>query len=130
VLEQALIAEIHRILRPGGSLLVTVPFSARVHHAPQDFHRFTRYRLATMFAGFDIITIDERGDDFAVLANKLIVICLRLVRPSIAMVWSLPLLAVLAPMAIVGLLVAHLSLWLHLGSKADPLGYAIVATKA
>ena len=46
VAPEALIAEMHRVLRPGGSLVLTVPFAARVHHIPYDFHRFTRYQVA------------------------------------------------------------------------------------
>jgi SAM-dependent methyltransferase len=125
----ALVAEIWRVLRPGGTLVATVPFSARVHHAPHDFHRFTRYRLATLFAGFAMVAIEERGDDLAVIANKLIVVCMRLARPSPAWIWRLPLLVLAGPAALLALGVAHLSLRWGLGSKSDPLGYGIVARK-
>ena len=60
-----------RVLKPGGTLLATVPFSARVHYAPYDVHRFTKYALTEMFAGFEAVTIEERGNDLAVIANKL-----------------------------------------------------------
>ncbi len=126
----ALIAEMLRVLRPGGTLAVTVPFSARVHHAPHDHHRFTNYRLARMFAGFGEVTVAERGDDLAVIANKLIVVCMRLIRPSPAMLWRLPLLVLLAPATLVALGIAHLSIRLGWGSKADPLGYSVLARKA
>jgi|TARA_B110000208_G_scaffold182302_1_gene233867 SAM-dependent methyltransferase len=33
--------EIARILRPGGVLLFSAPFFARVHGVPHDYHRFT-----------------------------------------------------------------------------------------
>jgi SAM-dependent methyltransferase len=126
---EALIAEMHRVLRPAGTLVVTVPFSARVHHAPFDYHRFTRYRLARMFAAFGGLEISERGDDLAVIANKLIVICMRLAQPSIRLIWRLPLLLLVGPAAVLGLCIAHLSLWLGWGSKADPLGYGVFARK-
>lgn len=126
----ALIAEMFRVLRPAGSLLVTVPFSARVHHAPHDYSRFTRYRLTDMFRAFADVTIEERGDDLAVLANKLIVICMRLLKPSPALIWRLPLLLILGPMTAVSLLIAHISLKLGWGSRADPLGYGLCARKA
>ena len=127
---EALIAEMFRVLRPGGSLLATVPFSARVHHAPYDYHRFTRYRLAKMFVGFGSLELTERGDDLAVIANKLIVVCIRLMRPSSSLVWRLPMLLLFGPVAVIALCIAHLSIWLGLGSKADPLGYGIAVKKA
>lgn len=126
---EALIAEIERVLKPGGTLLATVPFSARVHYAPYDFHRFTKYALERMFSSFRDVRIEERGNDIAVIANKLIVVALRMVRPS---AWSLlhwPLLVLLLPLVLLFLLAAHLSLALKLGSKDDPLGYSIIALK-
>ncbi|MGV1789425.1 class I SAM-dependent methyltransferase [Rhizobium sp. A37_96] len=126
-----LIEEMHRVLRPGGLLLATVPFAARVHHAPYDFHRFTRFRLAAMFSSFDGVQIIERGNDIAVIANKLIVLSVRLANPkkSRNLFWTVPLLVLLAPCTIVALICAHLSLFLGTGSKDDPLGYGIVARK-
>jgi len=126
---EALIAEIERVLKPGGTLLATVPFSARVHYAPYDFNRFTKFALKRMFASFRDVRVEERGNDIAVIANKLIVVALRMASPSR---WSLvhwPLLLLLLPLALLFLLAAHLTLALNLGSKDDPLGYSIVAVK-
>jgi SAM-dependent methyltransferase len=125
----ALISEMHRVLRHGGALVATVPFSARVHHAPYDFHRFTRYRLSEMFSHFDDVTIDERGDDLAVIANKLIVVCMRLAKSTRASIWPLPFLILGGVAALPALAVAHLSLVAGLGSRADPLGYGVFARK-
>jgi SAM-dependent methyltransferase/putative flippase GtrA len=127
----ALVAEMLRVLRPGGTLLATVPFSARVHHAPYDFHRFTRFRLATLFSGFAYVEVEERGDDLAVIANKLIVVAARLARPRpiAALLWRLPMLVSLVPGILVALLVAHLSIMFGWGSRMDPLGYGVTASK-
>lgn len=45
-----LLAEICRILKPGGSLYLYVPFLIQVHSAPHDYHRFTGAALEKMFA--------------------------------------------------------------------------------
>lgn len=126
---EALIAEIERVLKPGGTLLATVPFSARVHYAPYDFNRFTKFELKRMFASFSDVRIKERGNDFAVIANKLIVLSLRMVRPSRRSLLHWPSLTLLLPLSLLFLLLAHLTLALGLGSKDDPLGYSIVALK-
>ena len=80
-----------------------------------------------MFQAFCAVEIDERGDDFAVIANKLIVVCMRLADPS--RFWRTPLLLLAGPLACLALGVAHLSLLLGWGSKADPLGYGVLARK-
>jgi SAM-dependent methyltransferase len=126
-----LVAEMLRVLRPGGTLLATVPFSARVHHAPYDFNRFTRFRLATLFKDFALVEVEERGDDLAVIANKLIVVLARLARPrpTIALLWRAPMFVVLAPIVLIALFAAHLSLLFGWGSRMDPLGYGVRAVK-
>jgi SAM-dependent methyltransferase len=127
----ALISEMLRVLRPGGTIMVTVPFAARVHHAPYDFQRFTRFQLAKMFINFKDVELEERGDDLAVIANKLIAVAARIAkpRPFIALLWRLPILVGLTPVVLVALFVAHLSLLFGWGSRMDPLGYAIRAIK-
>ena len=106
------------------SLVLTVPFAARVHHIPYDFHRFTRYRLAQMFSAFGAVTIEERGNDLAVIANKIIVATIRQLK-----VLRLPLLLIGVPASLMSLAIAHVALWFGWGSKLDPLGYGLSARK-
>lgn len=40
-----LLAECHRILKPGGVLLGTVPFMIQIHQRPYDFYRYTHMNL-------------------------------------------------------------------------------------
>lgn len=127
---QTLIAEIERVLKPGGKLIATVPFSARVHYAPYDFHRFSKYALQHMLRSFREVHIEERGNDIAVISNKLIVVALRLAKPSRHLVWRCLLLLPLLPLAFTFLILAHLTMAFDLGSKDDSLGYAFTATKA
>jgi SAM-dependent methyltransferase len=126
--------DVNRVLRKGGTLILTVPWSARLHHTPHDYTRFTRYGLHPLLqsAGFSDIVIEERGNDIAVIANKLIVVTVRLLRPtkSINAIWTWPLAILLAPPALVSLVAAHAAMLLRLGSRDDPLGYGVVAVKA
>ncbi|MEJ2273595.1 MAG: class I SAM-dependent methyltransferase [Woeseiaceae bacterium] len=57
--EQCL-AEIHRVLKPGGTVTIQVPFLYPLHDAPLDFHRWTRFglQIAAKRAGF-VISSDE-----------------------------------------------------------------------
>lgn len=50
------LSDIHRVLRPGGQLIIQVPFIYPLHDAPLDFHRWTRFGLqrAASEAGFEV----------------------------------------------------------------------------
>jgi SAM-dependent methyltransferase len=129
----ALLAEIARVLKPGAPLLLTVPWSARRHHIPFDFHRFTRERLLHILAthGFTDIAVEERGDDIAAIANKLVVLALRTLK-SVSLknfVLALPFGLFFGALAGLMLCIAHVSLAFGLGGREDPLGYFCTARK-
>lgn len=130
---ELLVAEMKRVLRPGGILLITVPFAARVHHAPHDYRRFTKFGLEKLLSGFASVEIVERGNDYGVIANKMVVLNARLLasREKIKLLYAVPLCGLLlGPIALIALLVAHVTIYFALGSPDDPLGYACVARKA
>ncbi len=133
---ELLIAEIGRVVRPGGTLLLTVPWSARQHHLPHDYHRFSRVRLLSMLQrhGFTGIDIRERGNDVAAIANKLTVLTIGLLRPPplrklLHVAWRFPLSLLCGAMAVGFIVAAHLSIAMGMGSKEDPLGYFVRATR-
>lgn len=51
--------ECHRVLKPGGTAIYTVPFIWHLHEEPRDFYRFTKYGLAYMFekTGFEVVEL-------------------------------------------------------------------------
>lgn len=129
----AFLVDLKRVLRQGGTLILTVPWSARLHHLPYDYSRFTRFGLIALLsaAGFSSVTIEERGNDIAVIANKLLVLTIRLLRPRrlIDCLWAWTLAATLAPITVGFLGAAHVALFLKTGSRDDPLGYGVTALK-
>ncbi len=70
---EALFRELGRVLRAGGRLIVTAPFSFRIHSEPDDFHRFTRYALARYAEvhGFEVDLLTPRGGFWTVIGQKL-----------------------------------------------------------
>ena len=129
----AFLAELMRVLRRGGSLIMTIPWSARLHHLPHDYTRLTRYGLAALLAnaGCVSVRIDERGNDIAVIANKLVVLSVRLIRPKRAahVLFTWPLAVLVAPVAVAFLVAAHGAIRWNWGSREDPLGYSVTAVK-
>lgn len=59
----AVVAEAVRVLKPGGTLVVSVPFAYPVHDAPYDFHRWTPMGLRTLLErpGLAVESLEARG---------------------------------------------------------------------
>jgi SAM-dependent methyltransferase len=55
--------EMARLLKPGGELLLSVPFFYWLHEEPYDYYRYTKYALRRFAeeTGFDTILIKELG---------------------------------------------------------------------
>jgi SAM-dependent methyltransferase len=127
------IEEIVRVLKSNGRLILTTPFSARRHHTPNDFQRYTREGLHYLLVkcGFEEIVIIERGNDLCVIANKLLVVMLGLVKPQCfwQVIYKWPIALFLLPALFISFLVAHLSLFFNFGSNEDPLGYYVEAKR-
>ncbi len=54
---QFYVRECHRLLKPGGILILTVPMQWRVHEAPYDYWRFTRYGVSELMTRNDFAEI-------------------------------------------------------------------------
>jgi SAM-dependent methyltransferase len=65
-----LIEEIYRILKPGGKLLLSVPFVFEIH-AIDDYHRFTKKGLVYLLNKFNLVNIQENGGKYCVIFHFL-----------------------------------------------------------
>jgi len=78
------LSEASRVLRDGGRIILTVPFSARWHYIPADYWRFTPSGLRRLLedAGFTDIRVFARGNSATVAAYKSIALLTRFVLPQ------------------------------------------------
>lgn len=75
--------ELKRIMRPGGHVILSVPFIYYLHGAPHDYFRFTRYGVAEMAtkAGFEIVEAGTSGGIAHMLLHAVSMI-------STALIWN------------------------------------------
>jgi SAM-dependent methyltransferase len=128
----AFLARAYRCLRPGGRLVLTVPFAARWHFIPYDYWRYTPSSLNLLLTttGFTDVRVLARGNPLTVACYKAMALHLMLLfgsdanRPGIMKcvlgVLLLPLLGALA-------CIANFSLWADWGD--DCLGYTVTARR-
>jgi len=125
------LAEAKRSLRPGGRLILTVPFAARWHYVPFDYWRFTPSGIKHLLdvSGFTDVEVYRRGNALTVACYKVIALILPLLMPRREGIRQrLALRAgglALSPLLAASVLVARVSLLRDGGD--DCLGYTVLA---
>jgi SAM-dependent methyltransferase len=68
------VAEMYRIIKKGGHVLLTAPQINELHEEPNDFFRYTKFGLISMFEerGFETIVYEQRGGFFTTRGQMLI----------------------------------------------------------
>ncbi|WP_440133114.1 class I SAM-dependent methyltransferase [Chitinophaga sancti] len=58
-----IIFELHRVMKPGGTILITMPFLIAEHEAPNDCSRYTSFGLKNLLErkGFEIVYYEKLG---------------------------------------------------------------------
>jgi SAM-dependent methyltransferase len=79
---QTMLFEAFRILKPGGAMVLQVPWQWSIHEAPYDFFRYTPYGLKYLFdkAGFTEVMIEPQTGFFTMWVLKFNYFSLRLLR--------------------------------------------------
>jgi ubiquinone/menaquinone biosynthesis C-methylase UbiE len=68
-----LFAEMTRIMRAGGVMILTIPFSYRLHSEPYDFYRYSHHGLRALSEqnGLEVVKLFPRGGFWTVIGQKL-----------------------------------------------------------
>ena len=104
------LGEIHRVLKPGGKLLLTVPFVWDEHEQPHDYARYTSFGLRSLLEknGFEMLEHRKINADIRVLFQLTNAYLYKVLWTRWSVVNLLICAMVMAPFNILGLLLCKL----------------------
>jgi hypothetical protein len=120
---RAVMAEVSRVLRPGGSAFITTPFLLPLHEMPFDYYRYTPSALRDLAAGagLDVTAISLRGGYGAVALGVLLMPITKAIQ-KMATVTRLPLYHPYNPVTFATVVLpqlAYLRMWRHAHRRPD-----------
>jgi SAM-dependent methyltransferase len=122
-----LMAEVARVLKPHGVLLLTTPQTWGLHLEPQDFYRFTEYGLRYLAQnhGLEVIEVAPTCGLWATLAQRLADTVINTYARGCSRVTYKLLALLMAPLLLAGDALDKLC-----GRRGDPLDHVLVARKS
>jgi SAM-dependent methyltransferase len=102
--------EIHRVLKPGGNLLLTVPFVWDEHEQPWDYARYSSFGLRSLVErnGFFVIEQRKTNADARVLFQLINAYIFKILQTKSAKLNLLACLVFMAPVNLIGVLLGKL----------------------
>ena len=129
---ESVLAEIGRVLEPGGILVLWMPFMYPIHDAPYDFQRYTEHGLDTYLADHGL-KVTQLMPVLTPVETASLLLCLAFADSAEQILlkrrWLLPLLPVLALFVLIANLLGKALSWLP-ATRFMPAFYRLIAVRA
>ena len=129
---ERVLAEIGRVLEPGGILVLWMPFMYPIHDAPYDFQRYTEHGLETYLADHGL-KVTQLLPVLTPVETASLMLCLAFADTAEQILlkrrWLLPLLPVLALFVLMANLMGKALSWLP-ATRFMPAFYRLMAVRA
>lgn len=105
-----LLGEINRVTKPGGFLLISVPFIWAEHEIPYDFARYTSYGVSHLLkqAGYEVVGLNKTSSYFLAVFQLLIAYLYQYLAPKNRLIYVFQILVIFPLMLLAHLLNAIL----------------------
>lgn len=128
---EAVLAEIGRVLEPGGTLVLWIPFIYPIHDAPHDFQRYTEHGLRE-YLSRNGLEVTELETVLTPVETGCLMLCLAFADAGEQILlrrpWLLPLLPVLALLVLLANLAGKALSWLP-ATRFMPALYRLLAVR-
>jgi len=107
---EEILTELHRVLKPGGHMLITLPFVWDEHEAPYDFARYSSFGIDYLLkkSGFEVIAIEKTTNYVETVFQMWNVYVSQYIFPSNRFPRALITLLFIAPTTIIGIFLSKI----------------------
>jgi SAM-dependent methyltransferase len=103
---QILLAEMYRVLKPEGRLIISLPFVWQEHEEPYDFFRFTRFGITALLTqiGYKVDSVIKDTGTIEALAITLNAYVICNLVPPLRFIWALFSVGICFPIQVIALI--------------------------
>ena len=105
-----ILSELNRVLKPGGQMLVSIPFAWQEHEIPYDFGRYTAFGISSILEkhGFEVVRLHKTTTFFETLSQLFSTFLIENIFPKNKILRTLFMIVLTGPLTIFSILLNYI----------------------